>query len=274
MTLSQAVADNLPFLRRFSRALTGSQDRGDRYVAAVLEALVEDPNVLEGMDNRRLALYRLLLTVWGSVNGENEVAGHPKASGDKRLESIAPQSRQVFLLATVERFSMPDIASILNISEADAQDLLEQAGREIAAQVATQVLIIEDEPLIALDLKGLVESLGHTVQGISRTQAEAETAALEQPPGLILADVQLADDSSGVDAVKNILEHFATPVIFITAHPERLLTGEKPEPAFLITKPFDTGAVKAVISQALFFNVKSGASSATEVSSSTQASMV
>jgi hypothetical protein len=43
-------------------------------------------------------------------------------------------------------------------------------------------------------------------------------------------------------------------VIFITAYPERLLTGERPEPTFLITKPFQPEIVKAVISQALFFD--------------------
>ena len=46
------------------------------------------------------------------------------------------------------------------------------------------------------------------------------------------------------------------PVIFITAYPERLLTGAKPEPTFLIRKPYRPDEVKAVISQALFFDVR------------------
>ena len=75
-------------------------------------------------------------------------------------------------------------------------------------------------------------------------------------PGLVLADIQLADGSSGLDAVNEILTEIEVPVIFITAFPERLLTGEKPEPAFLITKPFRPEAVKAAISQALFFDRK------------------
>jgi CheY-like chemotaxis protein len=114
-------------------------------------------------------------------------------------------------------------------------------------------MIIEDEPLIAMDLESLVESLGHGVTGIARTHREAVALAGKKQPGLILADIRLADMSSGVDAVKEILLSFEVPVIFITAYPEQLLTGERPEPAFLITKPFRPANVTAVISQALFF---------------------
>ena len=73
-------------------------------------------------------------------------------------------------------------------------------------------------------------------------------------PKMILADIQLADGSSGIDAVNDILSTEALPVIFITAFPERLLTGERPEPTFLVTKPFNPDMVKALISQALFFD--------------------
>jgi hypothetical protein len=53
------------------------------------------------------------------------------------------------------------------------------------------------------------------------------------------------------------------PVIFITAYPERLLTGERPEPTFLVTKPFRPEVVKAIISQALFFDRRAGVRPAT-----------
>ena len=77
---------------------------------------------------------------------------------------------------------------------------------------------------------------------------------------MVLADIQLADGSSGIDAVNEILHsRFEVPVIFITAYPERLLTGERPEPTFLITKPFLPDMVKALVSQALFFETRSKA---------------
>ena len=125
---------------------------------------------------------------------------------------------------------------------------------EIEKQTRARVLIIEDEPIIAMDIESIVRDLGHDVTGVAVTRDEAVSLAMEDRPGLVLADIQLADDSSGIDAVKDILAKFNVPVIFITAFPERLLTGERPEPTFLITKPFQRSTVKAAISQALFFD--------------------
>jgi len=132
--------------------------------------------------------------------------------------------------------------------------LVAEALAEIDRQTTTRVLIIEDEPIIAMDIESIVRDLGHDVTGIAVTRDEAVALARKIKPGLVLADIQLADDSSGIDAVKDILAEFTVPVIFITAFPERLLTGERPEPTFLITKPFQRSTVKAAIAQALFFN--------------------
>jgi CheY-like chemotaxis protein len=173
---------------------------------------------------------------------------------------MTPLARQAFLLMTVEEFPISETAKILGVSESEAAELITQAGREIAEQVATDILIIEDEPIIAMDIEQLVRSLGHSVTAVARTKNEAVAAAERKPPGMVLADIQLADGSSGIDAVNDILTTFKLPVIFITAYPERLLTGERPEPTFLITKPFQPEIVKAVISQALFFDAKALAS--------------
>ena len=141
-----------------------------------------------------------------------------------------------------------------------ATRLLEEAATEISRQVATDIMIIEDEPLIAMDIEQLVESLGHCVVSVARTHKEAVASYNKTRPKMILADIQLADGSSGIDAVNEILRDLNVPVIFITAYPERLLTGERAEPAFLVTKPFRAEMVKAVISQALFFDVKAAKS--------------
>ena len=117
-----------------------------------------------------------------------------------------------------------------------------------------RILIVEDDPFIAMDIEEMVESLGHRVVGIARTQTEAVALFAKARPKMVLADIQLADGSSGIDAVNDILRTASVPVIFITAFPERLLTGERPEPTFLVTKPFNPDMVKALISQALFFD--------------------
>ena len=254
MLKSQAVAQYLPFLRRYARALTGNQSSGDAYVGATLEALIEDPQVIDDTGGPRVALYRLFTKIWSSVGLNAE--GSPVTDdmpADARLASLTPKPRQAFLLVALEGFSEEDAAKVLDVDVATLRSLVEESGRELAAEIATDVLIIEDETFIALDLEGLVESLGHRVLGVARTHSEAVALAKAKRPGIILADIQLADGSSGLDAVNEMLRSFEVPVIFITAYPERFLTGERPEPAFLIAKPFQPSTVSAVLSQALFF---------------------
>ena len=254
MSVAKSIAPYLPYLRRFARALSGSQTSGDAYVVATLEALVADPSSFPKDVDPKIALYRIFLKLWSSVGVNTAPAA--AAAAERHLGAVTPRPRQAFLLRTVEGFSSEDVARILEVGEAEAQELVKTAGIEIAQQVATDVLIIEDEPIIALDIETLVEELGHRVCGIARTRDEAVALAKEKRPGLVLADIQLADGSSGLDAVNDILTGFDLPVIFITAYPERLLTGERPEPAFLITKPFQPDSVRAAISQALFFERK------------------
>lgn len=256
MSLAREIAPELPYLRRFARALGGSQASGDAYVAAMLEVLIADPSQFNQELPARYALYRMFLNLWSSANDLNR-SSPPEPPGskvDRRLEALTPLPRQAFLLRTVEGFSIEETALILDRSISETARLIEAAGREIAEQVATTVLIIEDEPIIALDVETIVRELGHEVVGIARTRREALALVADREPGLVLADIQLADGSSGLDAVNDILLQIETPVIFITAFPERLLTGEKPEPAFLITKPFQAESIKAAISQALFFD--------------------
>lgn len=252
MSLATTITPHIPYLRRFARSLTGNQISGDAYVRAVLEALIADPSMFSGTLPPRVALYNILIKVWDSVEVNRDVTSRAEAH-EKRLDAMVPRARQAFLLTTVEGFTVQEAASILEVDIATMRQLIDEAGRAIADQVATSVLIIEDEPMIAMDLEALVEGLGHEVAGLARTHREAVEAVNQRRPGLVLADIQLADGSSGLEAVNEILQNITVPVIFITAYPERLLTGERPEPAFLITKPFETDTVKAVISQALFF---------------------
>jgi DNA-directed RNA polymerase specialized sigma24 family protein/CheY-like chemotaxis protein len=255
MSRSQVVAEHLPLLRRYARALSGSQASGDAYVGAMLEALLQDAALLDERFGPRAGLFRLFTQIWNSVavNGSDAGAATASIAPEHRLAQITPLPRQVFLLLSLEGFSEEEVAYILDIDIARVRALADEAGREMAADIATDVLIIEDETFIAMDLESLVKSLGHNVLGVARTHADAVTIARTRRPGLILADIQLADGSSGLDAVNELLGEFEVPVVFITAYPERFLTGERPEPAFLISKPFQPAMVSAVASQALFF---------------------
>jgi CheY-like chemotaxis protein len=258
MSVSAVTVPQMPYLRRFARALTGSQASGDAYAAATLEALLAGREELDDELDARPGLYRILLKIWSSVplnlqNPEPDQS-EPAQAAARNLGAMTPLPRVAFLLRSMEGFGVDQVARILDRPISEVNELVDRAGREIAAQISSDVLIIEDEPVIAMDLEALVEDLGHRVVFIARTHAEAIAAISRHKPGLVLADIQLADGSSGLDAVNEILEHCEVPVVFITAYPERLLTGERPEPTFLITKPFQPETVKAAIGQALFFH--------------------
>lgn len=257
MSLSAKIAPHLPYLRRFSRAVSGSQTSGDAMVAATLEALIADTSIFPKASNDRIALFKLFTKLFGTF--EIRIPEErPTSAWEQRavtnLSTLSPLPRQAFLLVAVEGFDSEEAAEILEVEEDRLNELLTEASDEISRQVATDIMIIEDEPLIAMDIEELVESLGHRVVGTARTHQEATELFHKAKPHMVLADIQLADGSSGIDAVNEILEITPVPVIFITAFPERLLTGERPEPAFLVTKPFNPDMVKALISQALFFD--------------------
>ena len=259
MSLGQQIAPHLALLRRYARALTGSQRHGDAYVRATLEAIVAAPDEFPRDVDVRVGLYRTFQLIWASGNlgsDPDPAANEREQMTQARLAQITPLSRQTLLLTAMEGFTHEDTAYLLNVGPDGISDLLDEALNEIESQTRADVLIIEDEPMIAMDLETIVRDLGHGVSGVAVTRDEAIAAVRAHRPGLVLADIQLADDSSGIDAVKDILAEFSVPVIFITAFPERLLTGERPEPTFLITKPFQRTTVKTAIAQALFFDAE------------------
>ncbi len=259
MSLTARVAAHLPYLRRFARAVTGSQSSGDAYVAAVLEALIADLSIFPQMKNDRIAVYKLFVDIFDRLEVVASTQPSPFAwerRASENLLNLPKKERVAFLLVALEGFSAEEASEILSVDSEAFSGLIDEASRQISEQVATQIMIIEDEPLIAMDIEQMVESMGHQVTGIARTHQEAVKLFNETAPKMILADIQLADGSSGIDAVNDILREDTIPVIFITAFPERLLTGQRPEPAFLVTKPFNPDMVKALISQALFFNVR------------------
>lgn len=253
--LGTMIGRELPYLRRYARALTGSRSTGDTFAAATLEAILEDQGALAASMAPKTALFHVFHRVWstaGAPVGEPE-AGRT-AAVHKHMTHLTPLSREALLLHTIEGFPPAEVGQIIDCNEDEAQSLIEIARQEMQNAVAGRVMIIEDEAIIALDLTWIVRELGHEVVGVARTRTEAVALAAKASPDLVMADIQLADNSSGIDAVNDILTTMGErPVIFITAFPERLLTGEKIEPAFLISKPFDEGQVRSAVSQAMFF---------------------
>lgn len=256
MTVTDSLAPHLPYLRRYARALTGSQESGDAHVRAALTALLAGRQELASDLNPRVALYRLFHAIWSSSTERyvDDSLLDANAGPEQRLRALDAPKRAALLLTAVEGFSIQEAAIILDDAPDDVGHAIADAQAAIEKQLASRVLIIEDESIIALDLENLVGDLGHEVVGIAATRDDAVAKAHKHKPGLILADINLGDGGSGIDAVAEILKGFDVPVIFITAYPERLLTGERPEPTYLVTKPFLPETVQVTISQALFFH--------------------
>lgn len=255
--MTTQIGTNLPFLRRYARALTGSQTSGDNYAAATLETILTDRSALDSSMEPHPALFKVLHTIWQSTKGNTPPgeADHMEGAAQKHMAHLTENTREALLLHTIEEFPFSDVAQIMGIEQSEAEHLVSVAHQEMADSIAGRVLIIEDEPIIAMDIESLVADQGHRVTGIARTRTEAVELGASDKPDLILADIRLADNSSGIDAVNDLLAQFGEmPVIFITAYPERLLTGDRPEPAFLISKPYKEDQVRSAVSQAMFFS--------------------
>ncbi|ABD56483.1 response regulator [Jannaschia sp. CCS1] len=256
--LSTELVAELPFLRRYARALTGAQSTGDRYAMATLEAIVADPTTVAEDMTTKVGLFRMFHGIWSSSGApmaeEGENTDLLEVRAQWRLSYLTANTREALLLHTVEGFAFEAVALIMDVSQSDAEELVTRARTEMGDMVSGNILVIEDEGIIAMDLKSIVTDMGHTVTDTARTRDDAIAKGKATVPDLILADIQLADKSSGIDAVNALLEELGDrPVIFITAFPERLLTGDRPEPAFLITKPYSEDQVRAAVSQAMFF---------------------
>ena len=257
MSVSDEIVRLLPYLRRYARALTGTQATGDQYVRLCLEAILAEPSRIKTAEDLRVALFSVFHEAWDIVDSAipgAEPASEPASGLNRQLAALPSLERQILLLVTLEHFSTAETGRILKLDEPDVLEKLNAARLELRRQAPTRVLIIEDEPVIAMDIAGIVEALGHEVVGVAARHAEAVGLAQKHYPGLVLADVQLQDGDSGVSTVQEIMLSMNVPVIFVTGFPERLLTGDRVEPAFIVTKPFDPETLKVAIVQALSFS--------------------
>jgi CheY-like chemotaxis protein/DNA-directed RNA polymerase specialized sigma24 family protein len=248
------IAGAVPFLRRYGRALTGTQTEGDELVRSALRWLGEHRDRLEGLDTR-VALYRALHEVLGSAavpaHGPEPHVLADEAIVDARVRDLPPYERAVLLLTVLEGFSNAEAALVLGLSTEEAEAYLETAREHMKRQAPSRVLVIEDEPVIAMDLIGTITASGHSVVGVARTRTEATQIAERIRPDVVIADIQLADASSGLDAVQDILRFGSLPVVFVTSFPEELLRGDRVEPTFVVTKPFNPDTLVVSIAQAL-----------------------
>jgi CheY-like chemotaxis protein len=230
-----ALLQAMPYARRYARSLTGGQASGDALLTAAVGHLLQAEERFPE---------DCLLGVYRAISDRARTLPAP-ATG---LDIVR---RMLLLLTVLEEQPVTKAAFACRLEPEAAERLLTAAREQVRSLTATRVLIIEDEPIIALDIQELVERCGHHVVGVAATEAEAVAIAQRERPGLVLADVHLGAGGDGTSAVARILREVPAPVIFVTAHPERLLTGQALEPAFVITKPFDPQTLAVATYQAV-----------------------
>ena len=185
-SISDELGANIPYLRRFARAMTGSQTSGDTFAAAALEAILVDRSVLDGVGTKT-GLFKVLYGIWASAGAPvEEGESGPRAKAQRHLSSLTNNSREALLLHTIEGFSHGEIAKIIGVDEAEADELIQIAHREMADSTSGSVMIIEDEAIIAMDIESIVAEMGHRVTGIARTRDEAVKLGKADVPDLIL----------------------------------------------------------------------------------------
>ena len=247
--LADLISGELPYLRRYARALLGTRSAGD----AAVETMLETKMLVMLSEGRTLSQRKDLFRALDETIMEELSKGKLNQEVAKILRSMTTDERRAVMLSAVEGFSIFETAEILCTSTNFVEQALMDAETSLKSALATTVMIIEDEILIAEMLAGIVLDAGHSVLGIATTHRQAIELSKSGNFGLILADIALADGSSGAEAVAEILADSPrqVPVIFITAFPKRLLTGQGAEPAFLITKPFQPRQVRAMVEQAV-----------------------
>lgn len=252
----QDIEEQLPYLRRYARAMSGSRDLGDRIAEQALIRFLRDDEALSENTDLRVVLFRALQDARGELDYalEDEAASKALAQANRHLSRLTPGSRDAFLLSAFEQFSTEQIATIMRRTPDEIDGLITVARQDLSNMITGRILVIEDELAVANEISEIVVEMGHSVIGNAPTKEDALEIVEQVEPDLILSDIQLANGGSGITAVSEILRSYPmTPVVYITGFPERLLTGKGPEPAFLVTKPYSPEQVRSAVSQAMFF---------------------
>lgn len=235
----QIIESHLPALRRFAWAYTGSRTAGDDAVSIFLKACISQSDIFKSPLAHKVRLFQLL-------HRQIKLRTHVHET----IEQLGRQVRSVFLLSALEHFSTSDIAAIIGEPETRAVFLLRHAETQSQRNEAMEVLIIEDEALIAMELKAIVEKMGHRVVGRAATQRQAMMLAKQLKPDLVLADVQLAGGDSGIQAVSDLRKLSDIEPVFVTAFPDRVSKSMDSSPLFIISKPFAPDLIETTLSQA------------------------
>jgi CheY-like chemotaxis protein len=121
------------------------------------------------------------------------------------------------------------------------------------AKRAPQVLIVEDERIVAADLESTLRSLGYRVIGIASSSDRAIELATQNVPDIALMDIRIKGAVDGIETAALLRERFGTPIVFLTAYSddETLARARAVSPAGYLLKPFSDDELRAALEIAL-----------------------
>ena len=119
-----------------------------------------------------------------------------------------------------------------------------------------KIMIVEDENIIALDIRSMLEDLGYMVSDIVSSGEESIQRASTKKPDLVLMDIKLKGSIDGIRAGEEIYRQFRIPIVYLTAYSDqttikKISDGKNGNTAIVINKPFDEGELQTVIDHTL-----------------------
>ena len=241
----------LPYLRRYARALTGSPARGDALVTRALEQFLDErADAPAGGAALRLALYARLNVLADEADGGG-VRGstHPV---EIALNTLDEADRRLYLLVNLEDITLADAADALGMAPERAVERLSHSREVVRNHLTAVILIVEDDAIIAFDLAETVRGMGHIVCGNATTMDEALALAAEHTPTLALMDIRLAEGDNGIEVARELRRQRFLPVIFVTAFPDELAKRGLEHLGPVIPKPFTRDQIEQAITRAVF----------------------
>jgi CheY-like chemotaxis protein len=115
------------------------------------------------------------------------------------------------------------------------------------------ILVVEDEEILALDLKMIIEDSGWRLTGIVSSGEDAINGMRKNRPDLVLMDIKLEGGMDGIEAAEKIREEFDIPLVFITGNVDRntVERAKKVGPAGFISKPLDMNKLTEMVEKIL-----------------------
>ncbi|WP_084418525.1 response regulator [Henriciella litoralis] len=231
----------LPDLRRFSRALTGTQEAGDALVSEAVRLLSNRSQELVEHFCSRPRLFGLVSSI---LDSRTFLAFNPE-----RADS---PGRRAVLMQDVFGFTEEDARSALQLASDNYRMLLQAARLPASGLEPARIVILEDQFLIAADEEILLKSHGHDVVGVCATAEEALEIVKSESPDIVICDIDLgAGNPTGLDFAKSVPPEARCAFVFVTGHPATLCQGHPGEPAYLVSKPYDPAVLATIVYQAL-----------------------